>query len=102
MFGHPKPALICPLPKLKGDAYKPYEKSDIATSLVWVQKLLDLNKSLSQPDLADKFLVVGGAEEAALSFLLDMTAQDLEREKSIKGCQAIAMGKVICGNLSMI
>ena len=38
--------------------------------------------------------VVGGAEEAALSFLLDMTAQDLEREKSIKGCQAIAMGKV--------
>jgi CRISPR-associated protein Cas8a1/Csx13 len=38
--------------------------------------------------------VVGGAEEAALSFLLDMTAQDIEREKSIKGCQAIAMGKV--------
>lgn len=38
--------------------------------------------------------VVGGAEEAALSFLLDMTAQDLERERSIKGCQAIAMGKV--------
>jgi CRISPR-associated protein Cas8a1/Csx13 len=38
--------------------------------------------------------VVGGAEEAALSFLLDMTAQDLERERSIRGCQAIAMGKV--------
>jgi len=38
--------------------------------------------------------VVGGAEEAALSFLLDMTAQDLERERSIKGCQAIAMGQV--------
>ncbi len=38
--------------------------------------------------------VVGGAEDAALSFLLDMTAQDLERERSIKGCQAIAMGKV--------
>jgi CRISPR-associated protein Cas8a1/Csx13 len=39
--------------------------------------------------------VVGGAEEAALSFLLDMTAQeDLGRERSIKGCQAIAMGKV--------
>jgi len=38
--------------------------------------------------------VVGGAEEAALSFLLDMTAQKLEHERSIKGCQAIAMGKV--------
>ncbi len=38
--------------------------------------------------------VVGGAEEAALSFLLDMTVQDLERERSIKGCQAIVMGKV--------
>jgi CRISPR-associated protein Cas8a1/Csx13 len=38
--------------------------------------------------------VVGGAEEAALSFLLDMTAHDLERDRSIKGCQAIAMGKV--------
>ncbi len=38
--------------------------------------------------------VVGGAEEAALSFLLDMTAQKIEHERSIKGCQAIAMGKV--------
>ncbi|MFM9264513.1 type I-MYXAN CRISPR-associated Cas8a1/Cmx1 [Tychonema sp. BBK16] len=32
--------------------------------------------------------VVGGAEEAALSFLIDMSAN------SIEGCQAIAMGKV--------
>lgn len=38
--------------------------------------------------------IVGGAEEAALSFLLDMKAQDLKREGSIQGCQAIAMGKV--------
>jgi CRISPR-associated protein Cas8a1/Csx13 len=38
--------------------------------------------------------VVGGAEEAALSFWLDLTAQDLERERSIKGCQTIAMGTV--------
>ncbi|AFY60376.1 type I-MYXAN CRISPR-associated Cas8a1/Cmx1 [Synechococcus sp. PCC 6312] len=38
--------------------------------------------------------VVGGAEEAAFSFLLDMTTHKIEREKSIKGCQAIAMGKV--------
>jgi CRISPR-associated protein Cas8a1/Csx13 len=38
--------------------------------------------------------VVGGAEEAALSFLLDMEAQEVESDRSIKGCQAIAMGKV--------
>ena len=61
--GNPKPALICPLPKIKGDAYKPYEKSDIDTSLIWVQKLLDLNKSLSQRDLADKFLEVSDPKE---------------------------------------
>ncbi len=59
--GHPKPALICPLPK--GDAYKPYEKLDIDTSLVWVQKLLDLSSSLSQRDLADKFLEVSDPKE---------------------------------------
>ncbi|MFO0302614.1 MAG: CRISPR-associated helicase Cas3' [Pseudanabaena sp.] len=61
--GNPKPALICPLPKIKGDAYKPYEKSDIDTSLIWAQKLLDLNKSLSQRDLADKFLEVSDPKE---------------------------------------
>jgi CRISPR-associated endonuclease/helicase Cas3 len=61
--GHPKPALICPLPKVKGDAYKPYEKLEIDTSLVWVQKLLDLSISLSQRDLADKFLEVSDPKE---------------------------------------
>ena len=92
--GEPKPALICPLPNIKGDAYKPYEKSDIAvfsrmrgnrilerltvqdcntphscdyryidTSLMWVQKLLDLNKFLNQRDLADKFLEVSDPKE---------------------------------------
>lgn len=38
--------------------------------------------------------IVGGAEEAALSFLLDMEAQKVESDRSVKGCQAIAMGKV--------
>jgi CRISPR-associated endonuclease/helicase Cas3 len=52
----PKPALICPLPNIKGDVYKPYEKKEIDTSLIWVQTLLSLNKSLSQRDLADNFL----------------------------------------------
>ncbi len=61
--GHPKPALICPLPNVKGDAYKPYEKLEIDTSLVWVQKLLDLSISLSQRDLAEKFLEVSDPKE---------------------------------------
>jgi CRISPR-associated endonuclease/helicase Cas3 len=61
--GNPKPALICPLPNIKGDAYKPYEKSEIDTSLIWVQKLLDLNQSLSQRNLANKFLEVSDPKE---------------------------------------
>lgn len=61
--GKPKPALICPLPNIKGDAYKPYEKSEIDTCLIWVQKLLDLNESLSQRDLADKFLEISDPKE---------------------------------------
>lgn len=59
----PKPALICPLPKLKQDVYKPYEKLDIETSLVWVQKLLNLDRPLNQRDLADKFLEVSDPKE---------------------------------------
>lgn len=61
--GEPKPAFICPLPKIKGDVYKPYEKLEIDTALIWVQKLLDLNRSLSQKDLADKFLEVSNPKE---------------------------------------
>jgi CRISPR-associated protein Cas8a1/Csx13 len=39
--------------------------------------------------------VVGGAEEAALRFLIDIqTIEGITNEPSIKGCQAIAMGKV--------
>lgn len=38
---------------------------------------------------------VGGAEEAALRFLLDVQAEDLlEAERSVSGCIAVAMGKV--------
>ncbi len=60
---HPMPALICPLPKDKGDVCMPYEKSDIETALVWVLKLLELDRSLSQRDLADKFLEVSDPKE---------------------------------------
>lgn len=38
--------------------------------------------------------VVGGAEEAALSFLLDLQAGDVARERSVAGCIVVAMGKV--------
>lgn len=38
--------------------------------------------------------VVGGAEEAALRFLIDLQADDVASERSVKGCIAIAMGKV--------
>lgn len=38
--------------------------------------------------------VVGGAEEAALRFLVDLQAEDIEEQPGVVGCQAIAMGKV--------
>jgi CRISPR-associated protein Cas8a1/Csx13 len=38
--------------------------------------------------------VVGGAEEGALRFLLDLQIADALQEESVSGCQAIAMGKV--------
>jgi CRISPR-associated protein Cas8a1/Csx13 len=38
--------------------------------------------------------VVGGAEEAALRFLIDLQAEDVSSEKSVLGCIVIAMGKV--------
>jgi CRISPR-associated protein Cas8a1/Csx13 len=38
--------------------------------------------------------VVGGAEEAALKFLIDMQADEVSDERSVAGCLAVAMGKV--------
>ncbi|MCI0487075.1 MAG: type I-MYXAN CRISPR-associated Cas8a1/Cmx1 [Blastocatellia bacterium] len=38
--------------------------------------------------------VVGGAEEAALRFLIDLHAGDVTSERSVSGCLAVAMGKV--------
>lgn len=38
--------------------------------------------------------VVGGAEEAALRFLIDLHAEDIASERSVAGCLAVAMGKV--------
>ncbi|HKZ79846.1 MAG TPA: type I-MYXAN CRISPR-associated Cas8a1/Cmx1 [Pyrinomonadaceae bacterium] len=46
--------------------------------------------------LTDSYLghIVGGAEEAALRFLIDLKAFDVTREKGVKGCLAITMTKV--------
>jgi CRISPR-associated protein Cas8a1/Csx13 len=38
--------------------------------------------------------VVGGVEEAALRFLIDLHAGDIASERSVTGCLAVAMGKV--------
>lgn len=38
--------------------------------------------------------VVGGAEEAALKFLIDVQAEEVASERSVAGCLAVAMGKV--------
>lgn len=38
--------------------------------------------------------VVGGAEEAALRFLIDLQAEEVTSERSVAGCLAVAMGKV--------
>ncbi|MCA1626484.1 MAG: type I-MYXAN CRISPR-associated Cas8a1/Cmx1 [Acidobacteria bacterium] len=38
--------------------------------------------------------VVRGAEEAALSFLIDLQSGDVAREGGVSGCLAVAMGKV--------
>lgn len=38
--------------------------------------------------------IVGGAQEAALCFLLDINADDIAATPGVSGCQAIAMGKV--------
>ena len=38
--------------------------------------------------------VVGGAEEAALRFLIDLQAEEITSERSVAGCLAVAMGKV--------
>ena len=84
---------------------RPRTYKEKAQACIVVPDIIDLeNFTLAMERISSKSVerftrnylgrVVGGAEEAALSFLLDMTAQDIEREKSIKGCQAIAMGKV--------
>ena len=59
-----------------------------------MQRIATAGKSMKK--FSDTYLgrVVGGAEEAALRFLIDLQAEDIVGERSVAGCQAVAMGKV--------
>ncbi|WP_058866203.1 CRISPR-associated helicase Cas3' [Chloracidobacterium thermophilum] len=54
----PKPVLVCPLP-LQADERDnpalPYDAEDIAAAELWIERLLSLERPLSQRDLADAF-----------------------------------------------
>lgn len=83
-----------------------YEKEKAQTCLIMpdVINLIGFAKALhriSQSGLelkrfSNTYLnrVAGGAEEAALRFLIDIQSENISSEKSVKGCQAMALGKV--------
>ncbi|MCP9495686.1 MAG: type I-MYXAN CRISPR-associated Cas8a1/Cmx1 [Pyrinomonadaceae bacterium MAG19_C2-C3] len=86
---------------------RPRTYGEKAQSCVIVPDVIDLiafskalkrtaNRDQSVQRFSNSYLgrVVGGAEEAALRFLIDMQAADISSERSIAGCLAIAMGKV--------
>jgi len=96
-------AVACPTFLLRPKIYQP----DIALACIVVPDVIDLKKftramrrimgaSGRLERFGNKYLerVVGGAEEAALRFLLDMSADDIASERGISGCQAVVMGKV--------
>lgn len=60
-----------------------------------IQRLAATDKEMKRFKANYLNRVVGGAEEAALSFLVDMKARDMtDEDAGIAGCVAIAMGKV--------
>lgn len=96
-------AVACPTFLLRPKIYQP----DIAQACVVVPDVTDLQKFIRAmrrvmgtsgriDRFGNKYLerVVGGAEEAALRFLIDMYADDVASERGISGCQAVVMGKV--------
>lgn len=96
-------AIACPTFLLRPKIYQP----DIAQACVVVPDVTDLKKFtralrrvMGAGGKIDRFgnryleRVVGGAEEAALRFLIDMYADDIASERGIAGCQAVVMGKV--------
>lgn len=70
-----------------------------------VRDLLAFSKSLHNiasvghkvERFSDSYLghIVGGAEEAALRFLVDLKVSDVRHERGVKGCLAITMTKVV-------
>lgn len=96
-------AIACPIFLLRPKVYQP----DIAQACIVVPDVIDLNKfiralrrimgiSEEVKRFGNKYLerVVGGAEEAALRFLIDIYGDDIASERGISGCQAVVMGKV--------
>ncbi len=86
---------------------RPRTYQEKAQACIVVPDVIDLLKFaramkrlVAAADNFDKFTntylgrVVGGAEEAALRFIIDIHAGDIAGERSLAGCQAIAMGKV--------
>ncbi|MCT7973373.1 type I-MYXAN CRISPR-associated Cas8a1/Cmx1 [Laspinema olomoucense] len=59
-----------------------------------IKRLAGLGKDFERFSNTYLGRVVGGAEEAALRFLMDIYAAEIGSDRSVAGCQAIAMGKV--------
>lgn len=96
-------AVACPIFLLRPKVYQP----DIALACVVVPDVIDLQKFIralqrvmrSSGELqrfGNRYLerVVGGAEEAALRFLIDLDIDRIADKPGISGCQAVVMGKV--------
>ncbi len=95
--------VACPIFLLRPKVYQP----DIAQACVVVPDIVDLERfTRAMRDIVghggvkkrfgDKYLerVVGGAEEAALRFLIAIHADDIASESGVSGCQAVTMGVV--------
>jgi CRISPR-associated protein Cas8a1/Csx13 len=96
-------AVACPTFLLRPKIYQP----DIAQACIIVPDVTDLQKftrsmrrvmgsSGNIERFGNRYLerVVGGAEEAALRFLIEIYVDEIASERGISGCQAVVMGKV--------
>jgi CRISPR-associated protein Cas8a1/Csx13 len=95
--------IACPIFLLRPKVYQP----DIAQACVVVPDVVDLKSFTrairdivghggAKKRFGDRYLerVVGGAEEAALRFLISIHADDVTNESGVSGCQAVTMGVV--------
>ncbi|MDS3860588.1 type I-MYXAN CRISPR-associated Cas8a1/Cmx1 [Thermosynechococcaceae cyanobacterium BACA0444] len=96
-------AIACPTFLLRPKVYQP----DIAQACIVVPDVTDLKKftramrsvmgeNSKMKRFSHRYLerVVGGAEEAALRFMIAISADNVASERGISGCQAVVMGKV--------